>query len=36
VFFGVEDPAWLTGCRTLMIGIQSVLKPSEWDLRAAA
>jgi len=32
VFFGVEDRAWLTGCRTLMIGIQSVLKPSEWDL----
>jgi phosphatidylglycerol lysyltransferase len=32
VFFGVEDRAWLAGCRTLVIGIQSVLKVSEWDL----
>lgn len=32
VFFGVEDPAWLSGCKMLMVGIQSVLKVSEWDV----
>jgi phosphatidylglycerol lysyltransferase len=34
VFFGVEDrmPLDSCGCKTVMIGLQSVLKPSEWDL----
>lgn len=31
VFFGVEDLSPFAGCRTLMLGLQSVLKPSEWN-----
>ena len=31
VFFGVEDLEPFAGCRTLRIGLQSVLQPSEWD-----
>ena len=32
VFFGVEDRTCLDGSRTLMLGLQSVLKPSAWDI----
>lgn len=31
VFFGVEDDTPFAGCRTLAIGLQPVLKPSEWE-----
>jgi hypothetical protein len=31
VFFGIEDRVPFSGCRTLTLGLQSVLKPSEWD-----
>ncbi|HUU36515.1 MAG TPA: phosphatidylglycerol lysyltransferase domain-containing protein, partial [Vicinamibacterales bacterium] len=31
VFFGVEDATPFAGCRTLALGMQSVLKPSAWD-----
>lgn len=31
VFVGVEDETLFAGCRTLAIGLQSVLKPSEWE-----
>ena len=30
MFFGVEDLAPFQGCRALLLGLQSVLKPSEW------
>jgi phosphatidylglycerol lysyltransferase len=32
VFFGVEDRTFFAGCKTLMLGLQSVLKPSEWEI----
>jgi phosphatidylglycerol lysyltransferase len=31
IFFGAEHLAPFAGCRTLMLGLQSVLKPSEWN-----
>jgi len=31
VFFGIEDREPFRDCRTLLLGMQSVLKPSEWD-----
>jgi phosphatidylglycerol lysyltransferase len=31
LFFGVEDLTPFAGYRTLQLGLQSVLKPSEWD-----
>jgi phosphatidylglycerol lysyltransferase len=31
VFFGVENCAPFAGCRTLRLGLQPVLRPSEWD-----
>jgi lysylphosphatidylglycerol synthetase-like protein (DUF2156 family) len=31
VFFGVEDAAVFSSCRTLLLGLQSVLKPAEWE-----
>lgn len=31
VFFGIEDVAPFAGCRTLLFGQQSVLRPSEWQ-----
>ena len=31
MFFGIEDLTPFVGCRTLLLGLQSVLKPSEWD-----
>jgi hypothetical protein len=30
VFFGVEDLSPFAGCRSLMLGLQSVLEPSDW------
>lgn len=31
VFFGIEDRAPFAECQALLLGLQSVLKPSEWD-----
>jgi phosphatidylglycerol lysyltransferase len=31
VFFGIEDLAPFEGCRSLLVGLQSVLRPSEWQ-----
>jgi phosphatidylglycerol lysyltransferase len=31
IFFGIEDRQPFTGCRLLTIGLQSVLRPVEWD-----
>jgi phosphatidylglycerol lysyltransferase len=31
VFFGVEDLLPFAGCRRLMVGLQSVLEPSQWQ-----
>jgi phosphatidylglycerol lysyltransferase len=31
VFFGVEDKTWFAGGRTLILGLQSVLNPSQWE-----
>lgn len=31
VFFGIEDTAPFDGCKTLLLGLQSVLDPAAWD-----